>query len=138
MAKKTFKGGLDSLIENSLGIKKLKGKKTVFKGNPVDLAVEEEDENKEDEQQEENSEETQPEEEVKTEKTPQETSEPAVSLDVAESDTENVAYLKNMIHDLRHELFLWRNGKINIQTFNQTLHLHNLKYNPENNEIEEF
>ena len=35
MAKKNFKGGLDSLIENSLGIKK--SRKGEMKGNPVDL-----------------------------------------------------------------------------------------------------
>ena len=136
MAKKTFKGGLDSLIENSLGIKKLKGKKTEFKGNPVDL------EDKEEKQQQQEDE--KPEEETTAEvETPKEEEvtvpvAPVVSLENNDNDSESIAYLKNMIHDLRHELFLWRNGKIDVQIFNQSLHLHNLKYNPENNEIEEF
>ena len=45
---------------------------------------------------------------------------------------------ENVIQDLRHELFLWRTGKITEQTFNHTLHEHGLKYNPDNNEIEEI
>ncbi|MBO7438586.1 MAG: hypothetical protein J6U21_02800 [Bacteroidales bacterium] len=61
-----------------------------------------------------------------------------VSLDAADDDSVTTAYLKEVISDLRHELFLWRNGTINVQTFNATLHTHGLKYNPENNEIEEF
>ncbi|MCQ2252302.1 MAG: hypothetical protein MJZ61_02500 [Bacteroidales bacterium] len=36
MAKKNFKGGLDSLIENSLGMRK-SSKKGELKGNPIDL-----------------------------------------------------------------------------------------------------
>jgi hypothetical protein len=129
MAKKTFKGGLDSLIENSLGIKKLKGKKTNFKGNPVDLSTEE---NGEQSEQEEKADEKKSEvqEEVSTETKP--------AVEISEDDSESIEHLKSVIHDLRHELFLWRNGKINVQIFNQTLHLHNLKYNPVNNEIEEF
>ncbi|MBQ3656660.1 MAG: hypothetical protein II956_07440 [Bacteroidales bacterium] len=137
MAKKTFKGGLDSLIENSLGIKKLKGKKTEFKGNPVDL-----DDKKEDQEPEKETEQKTPkEQEKKEEKTSDisaQTNSAPISLETIDDDTETTAYLKNLIQDMRHELYLWRNGKINVQTFNQTLHLHNLKYNPENNEIEEF
>jgi hypothetical protein len=61
-----------------------------------------------------------------------------MSLDASDDDNSKIAYLKEVIADLRHELFLWRNGTINVQTFNATLHTHGLKYNPENNEIEEF
>ena len=61
-----------------------------------------------------------------------------VSLESSDDDSTTVAYLKEVIGDLRHELFLWRNGSINVQTFNATLHTHGLKYNPVNNEIEEF
>ena len=61
-----------------------------------------------------------------------------MNLDATDDDNTKVAYLKEVIADLRHELFLWRNGTINVQTFNATLHTHGLKYNPENNEIEEF
>ena len=61
-----------------------------------------------------------------------------MNLDASDDDNTKIAYLKEVIADLRHELFLWRNGKINVQTFNATLHTHGLKYNPENNEIEEF
>ena len=61
-----------------------------------------------------------------------------MNLDATDDDNTKVAYLKEVIADLRHELFLWRNGTINVQTFNATLHTHGLKYNPDNNEIEEF
>ena len=61
-----------------------------------------------------------------------------MNLDATDDANTKVAYLKEVIADLRHELFLWRNGTINVQTFNATLHTHGLKYNPENNEIEEF
>jgi hypothetical protein len=61
-----------------------------------------------------------------------------MSLDATDDDDAKIAYLKEVIADLRHELFLWRNGTINVQTFNATLHTHGLKYNPDNNEIEEF
>jgi hypothetical protein len=138
MAKKTFKGGLDSLIENSLGIKKLKGKKAEFKGNPVDL----DDEKKEDQEIEKETKKESPKlvtkkEEKPSEEVAQEVSAPH-SLEADENDTETTAYLKSLIQDMRHELYLWRNGKLNVQTFNNSLHLNNLKYNPENNEIEEF
>lgn len=213
MAKKNFKGGLDSLIENSLGIKK--SRKGEMKGNPVDLIKPEQtDENDEvlakprtpqkpvpvvvEETPEPNTPEPNIEESTATEKatestaaqTPQSTqiSEPEVStpitdendiesiddeqptpqpqqsapqpqqsapqtvvtqqsapqtvitmsLDASDDDNSKIAYLKEVIADLRHELFLWRNGTINVQTFNATLHTHGLKYNPENNEIEEF
>ncbi|MCR5455561.1 MAG: hypothetical protein K6F33_11295 [Bacteroidales bacterium] len=62
----------------------------------------------------------------------------SVNLEADVDDNTKIAYLKEVISDLRHELFLWRNGTINVQTFNATLHAHGLKYNPENNEIEEF
>ena len=224
MAKKNFKGGLDSLIENSLGIKK--SRKGEMKGNPVDLIKPEQtDENDEVLAkprtpqkpvpvvvEETLTEDTETKAEIKktetpepnikestaTEKatestaaqTPQSTqiSEPEVStpitdendiesiddeqptpqpqqsapqpqqsapqpvvtqqsapqtvitmsLDASDDDNSKIAYLKEVIADLRHELFLWRNGTINVQTFNATLHTHGLKYNPENNEIEEF
>ena len=74
--------------------------------------------------------------------TAEETSAPkqvvTMNLDASDDDSTKIAYLKEVIADLRHELFLWRNGTINVQTFNATLHTHGLKYNPENNEIEEF
>ncbi len=201
MAKKNFKGGLDSLIENSLGIKK--SRKGEMKGNPVDLIKPEQtDENDEvlakprtpqkpvpvvvEETPEPNIEEstaTEKATESTAAQTPQSTqiSEPEVStpitdendiesiddeqptpqpqqsapqtvvtqqsapqtvitmsLDASDDDNSKIAYLKEVIADLRHELFLWRNGTINVQTFNATLHTHGLKYNPENNEIEEF
>lgn len=62
----------------------------------------------------------------------------SVSLEADANDDTKIAYLKEVISDLRHELYLWRNGTINVQTFNATLHTNGLKYNPENNEIEEF
>ena len=57
---------------------------------------------------------------------------------VEANDSEKNVYLKNMIADLRKELFLWRNGKLNVQSFNVSLHNHGLKYNSETNEIEEI
>lgn len=144
MAKKNFKGGLDSLIENSLGMKK-KGKRGEMKGNPADLIKPEQTENTavaNVEPQNEELQNNEPESQT-TEPTPP--SEPdntnnVASVDTApeETDTETVSYLKNMIANLRQELFLWRNGKINVQSFNATLHTHGLKYNPSNNEIEEI
>ena len=223
MAKKNFKGGLDSLIENSLGIKK--SRKGEMKGNPVDFIKPEQTddddevlakprtpqkpvanvkgntegtevkattEKAEKTEVKKNTEtetptatstetteasatetvvettpepvvetapepvvetatkpvvETAPEPIVETIDTPaadtaEETSAPkqvvTMNLDASDDDSTKIAYLKEVIADLRHELFLWRNGTINVQTFNATLHTHGLKYNPENNEIEEF
>jgi hypothetical protein len=183
MAKKNFKGGLDSLIENSLGIKK--SRKGEMKGNPVDLIKPEQTDDNDDEvlakprtPKPKSTEVAVAEPEVKAEPEKNETveeplefenviepddepvepaepiepvkpEEPAVpvednrkvmtvSLDATDDDSTKTAYLKEVIADLRHELFLWRNGTINVQTFNATLHTHGLKYNPENNEIEEF
>ncbi len=174
MAKKNFKGGLDSLIENSLGIKK-SGRKGEMKGNPVDLIKPEQSEEDDDEilskprstqpaptapaqssdtvQQPATVEQPQTDTAepqtiaVETQPTvePQPVTEPAtqktvvnINLEADADDNTTIAYLKEMIADLRHELFLWRNGEINVQTFNATLHTHGLKYNPENNEIEIF
>ena len=229
MAKKNFKGGLDSLIENSLGIKK--SRKGEMKGNPVDLIKPEQtDDNDEvlakprtpkqpapvveqnnpahaatpsmpstpnnatatpavnttENQAVENKSaennatenkvaENKVAENKVTENKAVENNQPApapdynealsfedtpddyddddsdeivvnntprqvvtMNLDATDDDNTKVAYLKEVIADLRHELFLWRNGTINVQTFNATLHTHGLKYNPENNEIEEF
>lgn len=224
MAKKNFKGGLDSLIENSLGIKK--SRKGEMKGNPVDLIKPEQtDDNDEvlakprtpkqpapvveqnnpapaatpsmpstpnnatatpavnttENQAVENKatenkvvenkaaenkvaenktvENNQPDpapdynEALSFEDTPDDYDDDdsdeivvnnaprqvvTMNLDATDDDNTKVAYLKEVIADLRHELFLWRNGTINVQTFNATLHTHGLKYNPENNEIEEF
>lgn len=219
MAKKNFKGGLDSLIENSLGIKK--SRKGEMKGNPVDLIKPEQtDDNDEvlakprtpkqpapvveqnnpapaatpsmpstpnnatatpavnatENQVVENKttenkvvenkaaenktvENNQPvpapdyNEALSFEDTPDDYDDDdsdetvvnnaprqvvTMNLDATDDDNTKVAYLKEVIADLRHELFLWRNGTINVQTFNATLHTHGLKYNPENNEIEEF
>ena len=224
MAKKNFKGGLDSLIENSLGIKK--SRKGEMKGNPVDLIKPEQtDDNDEvlakprtpkqpapvveqnnpapaatpsmpstpnnatatpavnttENQAVENKttenkvvenkaaenkvaenktvENNQPvpapdyNEALSFEDTPDDYDDDdsdeivvnnaprqvvTMNLDATDDDNTKVAYLKEVIADLRHELFLWRNGTINVQSFNATLHTHGLKYNPENNEIEEF
>ena len=186
MAKKNFKGGLDSLIENSLGIKK--SRKGEMKGNPVDLIKPEQTDDN-DEVLAKPRTPKKPVQEVATpnnnvEATPtnvapttdnvatttddiatttddvdittididtttddvdttesieQPAPEPIkVSLESSDDDSTTIAYLKEVISDLRHELFLWRNGTINVQTFNATLHTHGLKYNPDNNEIEEF
>ncbi len=199
MAKKNFKGGLDSLIENSLGIRK-SGKKGEMRGNPIDLLPEQTENEPDDKSNQKpqtseketvvtqpadgaenvvpqpaNGEENvvsqpadgaepvvtqpadgeenvvaQPVEEPKPvtpEPAKAETSAPQVevqtkikapTIEVEATDSEKNTYLKNMIADLRKELFLWRNGKINVQSFNATLHSHGLKYNSENNEIEEF
>ena len=224
MAKKNFKGGLDSLIENSLGIKK--SRKGEMKGNPVDLIKPEQtDDNDEvlakprtpkqpapvveqnnpapaatpsmpstpnnatatpvanatENQVVENKttenkvvenkatenkvaenktvENNQPvpapdyNEALSFEDTPDDYDDDdsneivvnnaprqvvTMNLDATDDDNTKVAYLKEVIADLRHELFLWRNGTINVQTFNATLHTHGLKYNHDNNEIEEF
>ena len=209
MAKKNFKGGLDSLIENSLGIKK--SRKGEMKGNPVDLIKPEQtDDNDEvlakprtpqkpaapaqnaaaDNNQ---TSETKTTDNKTTDNnvsaanqtataapktpavTPKDNTAKAIeasdapsfedtpddyddddnddniavspsmpkqvvtmNLDATDDDDAKIAYLKEVIADLRHELFLWRNGTINVQSFNATLHTHGLKYNPENNEIEEF
>lgn len=184
MAKKNFKGGLDSLIEKSLGMKKSGLKKGNFKGNPIDLVpsdeTTEQDNSAAQEPKAENASapaekpakdisastktetpeaqqpeataapETKPDEPIKvtSETAPEETvpentseiskPEETVSTIPQEDDSANIAYLKSIIHDLRQELSLWRNGKIDVQIFNQTLHQHNLKYNPETNEIEEI
>lgn len=222
MAKKNFKGGLDSLIENSLGIKK--SRKGEMKGNPVDLIKPEQTddndevlakprtpkqpapvveqnnpapaatpsmpstpnnatatpavnttenkavENKTTENKvvenkaaenkvaenktvennqpvpapdynealsfEDTPDDYDDDETVVSPSTPKQVV--TMNLDATDDDNTKVAYLKEVIADLRHELFLWRNGTINVQTFNATLHTHGLKYNPENNEIEEF
>ncbi len=106
MAKKNFKGGLDSLIENSLGIKP----KEKNREKPQTQT------SKDDEQE------------------------------IAENDTvdsnavssKEVAALKIEIANLKHELYLWRNGKITPDNFSSTLIKYGLKYNPETNEIEDL
>lgn len=162
MAKKNFKGGLDSLIENSLGMKRLKSRRGEMKGNPIDLEApdsDSEDNNQEPENEKVNIKEEKKEVKPKEKKVSkpkdqedslvpektsddnqeekQETNEAALE-ETKEDESEKIAYLKSVIHDLRHELYLWRNAKIDIQIFNKTLHQHNLKYNPENNEIEDL
>ena len=200
MAKKNFKGGLDSLIENSLGIKK--SRKGEMKGNPVDFIkpeqTDDDDEvlakprtpkkpvqqpaaaqpavatlekaatpaapapkaaetqadatmeafNIEDSDLENNKTEApqqpeqpqqvaeqpqQPEQPQQVAEQPQQPEQPQqsteqpqqpapepikVNLESSDDDSTTVAYLKEVIADLRHELFLWRNGSINVQTFN--------------------
>lgn len=205
MAKKNFKGGLDSLIENSLGMRK-SGKRGEMKGNPIDLQPEQtsepedhddkvsekvedapkpqaatktetapraesapkaetapvaEETIKKEEPKPQNETQIQPTEEQKNEQPsdpePQKEEQPtakaevhetpevivetkikAPTLEVESTDSEKNVYLKNLVADLRKELFLWRNGKLNVQNFNASLHAHGLKYNPENNEIEEI
>jgi len=39
---------------------------------------------------------------------------------------------------LDKELKMWRTGEINVNDFHESLKKHNLKYNKENNEIEEI
>ena len=42
------------------------------------------------------------------------------------------------IDRLNQELLFWRTGKIDVETFHETLKQHNLTYNSENNEIQEL
>ena len=99
--KKNFKGGLDSLIESSLGITK---------------------------------------EDV--ERSRMEKEEAKASTESGEAtavvDTKEIEYLKSKIADLKSELYLWRTGKINPESFADTLKNHGLAYNDKTNEITEL
>lgn len=102
MAKKNFKGGLDSLIEDSLGIK------------PKDN---------------------------KTEQQENKNPETESSIDSGQVDavsSKEVAALKIEIANIKHELYLWRTGKITTDNFSSTLIKHGLKFNAETNEIEDL
>lgn len=96
--KKNFKGGLDSLIESSLGITK-----------------EDVERSRMEREQQENT-----------------TNETAT---VTVVDTKEIEYLKYKIADLKSELFLWRTGKITVETFAETLKNHGLVYDETTNEI---
>ncbi|MBR4215659.1 MAG: hypothetical protein IKR94_10105 [Bacteroidales bacterium] len=97
--KKNFKGGLDSLIESSLGITK------------------------------EDIERNRMEQEQKP-------TEPEGVTTVV--DTKEIEYLKYKIADLKSELYLWRSGKLTVETFAESLKNHGLVYNDKTNEIEEL
>lgn len=97
--KKNFKGGLDSLIESSLGITK------------------------------EDIERNRMEQEHKA------TESDGVTTVV---DTKEIEYLKYKIADLKSELYLWRSGKLTVETFAESLKNHGLAYNDKTNEIEEL
>ena len=97
--KKNFKGGLDSLIESSLGITK------------------------------EDIERNRMEQEQKA------TESDGVTTVV---DTKEIEYLKYKIADLKSELYLWRSGKLTVETFAESLKNHGLAYNDKTNEIEEL
>ena len=96
--KKNFKGGLDSLIESSLGITK----------EDVERSR------------------------IEREQEQQSTSENAP---VTVVDTKEIEYLKNKIADLKSELYLWRTGVINPESFIETLKNHGLVYDDKTNEI---
>ena len=99
--KKNFKGGLDSLIESSLGITK----------EDVERSRMEKEEAK----------------------ASRESGEATVVV-----DTKEIEYLKSKIADLKSELYLWRTGKINPESFADTLKNHGLAYNDKTNEITEL
>lgn len=99
--KKNFKGGLDSLIESSLGITK----------EDVERSRMEKEEAK----------------------ASRESGEATVVV-----DTKEIEYLKSKIADLKSELYLWRTGKINPESFANTLKYHGLAYNDKTNEITEL
>ncbi|MCQ2973182.1 MAG: hypothetical protein MJ211_00035 [Bacteroidales bacterium] len=94
--KKNFKGGLDNLIETSLGITK----------EDIVRQRAEKDDNSDNNSN---------------------------SL----VDSKEIEYLKNKIADLKSELFLWRTGKINPESFIESLKNYGLIYNQESNEIEQ-
>ena len=99
--KKNFKGGLDSLIESSLGITKEDVERSRIEKEEAKAAAE-----------------------------------PGEATVVV--DTKEIEYLKSKIADLKSELFLWRTGKINPESFAETLKNHGLAYNDKTNEITEL
>ncbi len=99
--KKNFKGGLDSLIESSLGITKEDVERSRIETEEAKAATE--------------------------------SGEATVVV-----DTKEIEYLKSKIADLKSELFLWRTGKINPESFAETLKNHGLAYNDKTNEITEL
>ncbi len=99
--KKNFKGGLDSLIESSLGITKEDVERSRMEKEGAKAATE--------------------------------SGEATVVV-----DTKEIEYLKSKIADLKSELYLWRTGKINPESFADTLKNHGLAYNDKTNEITEL
>ena len=53
-----------------------------------------------------------------------------------QTNSEELEKLKRRIYLLERELYLWRTGKLNLETFHKTLAEHGLKYNPTTNQIE--
>ncbi len=99
--KKNFKGGLDSLIESSLGITKEDVERSRMEKEEAKASTE--------------------------------SGEATVVV-----DTKEIEYLKSKIADLKSELYLWRTGKINPESFADTLKNHGLVYNDKTNEITEL
>lgn len=99
--KKNFKGGLDSLIESSLGITKEDVERSRMEKEEAKASTE--------------------------------SGEATVVV-----DTKEIEYLKSKIADLKSELYLWRTGKINPESFADTLKNHGLAYNDKTNEIAEL
>lgn len=99
--KKNFKGGLDSLIESSLGITKEDVERSRMEKEEAKAATE--------------------------------SGKATVVV-----DTKEIEYLKSKIADLKSELYLWRTGKINPESFADTLKNHGLAYNDKTNEITEL
>lgn len=99
--KKNFKGGLDSLIESSLGITKEDVERSRMEKEEAKASTE--------------------------------SGEATVVV-----DTKEIEYLKSKIADLKSELYLWRTGKINPESFADTLKNHGIAYNDKTNEITEL
>ena len=97
--KKNFKGGLDSLIETSLGITK---------------------------------------EDIERNRMEQEQQATATAGVTTVVDTKEIEYLKYKIADLKSELYLWRSGKLTVESFAESLKNHGLAYNDKTNEIYEI
>ena len=97
--KKNFKGGLDSLIESSLGITK---------------------------------------EDIERNRMEQEQQATATAGVTTVVDTKEIEYLKYKIADLKSELYLWRSGKLTVESFAESLKNHGLAYNDKTNEIYEI
>lgn len=133
MAKKTFKGGLDSLIESSLGLKKKDPPKTKKEKDELAKALK-------------NLEDVIPQEDDDVvdidDAAADDINDEQYNIENDKSDfatdiklNEDYSALKMTVADLKQELFLWRTGQITPDSFAASLDKFGLFFDKDTNEI---
>jgi len=126
MSKKKFKGGLDSLLQNTLHQEDNPLAKTVSIGLKSRPKTEYQKELEAKAIKDDNVEDVLQKNELKN-----------TNVEI-EKKTENQSkeQLKMQLELYKQELFLWRTGKLNTAIFQESLKNKGLKFNPTNNQIE--